>query len=197
MMRLQLKLLLVEMEKSCDVSFTTPTQLLNPSIVAVDPRKESTGSTSSLGQSIINWVNAQKEYSDSPIIHPMKLKLPFVAMPNFCNELPNCSGFMNTVMKLRHETWHHQLILVFEKKPSNFERSWATGNFFDYSVEEGRAPGVFQGIPQPVNSTASNTASSFQFSNQSPFGCPGTSPAPFAQGTGANFFSGRKRQLLK
>jgi hypothetical protein len=95
---------------------------------------------------------------------------------------------MNTVMKLRCETWHHQLILVFEKKPGNFERSWATGNFFDFSVEEGGAPGVFQGISQPVNSTASNTASSFQFSNQSPFGCPGTSPAPCAQGTGANFF---------
>jgi hypothetical protein len=48
--------------KSCDVSFTTPTQLLNPSIVAADPRKESTGSTSFLGQSIlINWVNAKKE----------------------------------------------------------------------------------------------------------------------------------------
>jgi hypothetical protein len=87
--------------------------------------------------------------------------------------------------------------LVFEKKPSNFERSWATGNFFDFSVEEGGAPGVFQGIPQPVNSTASNTASSVQFSNQSPFGCPGTLPAPFAQGTGANFFSCRKRQATE
>jgi hypothetical protein len=183
--------------KSCDVSFTTPTQLLNPSIAAVDPRKESTGSTSSLGQSIINWVNAQKQYSDSPIIHSMKLKLPFVAMPNFCDELPNCSGFMNAVMKLRRETWHCQLILVFEKYPDNFKRSWATGNFFDFNVEEGGAPGVFQGIPQPVNSTASNTTSSFQFSNQSPFACPGTSPAPFAQGTRADFYSGRKRRATE
>jgi hypothetical protein len=83
--------------------------------VAVDPRKESTGSTSSLGQSIINWVNAQKEYSDPPIIHSMRLKLLFVVMPNFCNELPNCSDFMNAVMKLRRETWHHQFTLVFEK----------------------------------------------------------------------------------
>jgi hypothetical protein len=46
-----------------------------------------------------------------------------------------------------------------------------------------------------VNSTASNTtASSFQFNNQSPFACPGTLPARFAQGTGVDFFSGRKRQ---
>jgi hypothetical protein len=114
---------------------------------------------------------------------------------NFCNELLNCSGSMNVAMKLRCETWHHQLILVFiEKQPDNFERSHATGNFFDFSVEERGVPGIFQGIPPPANNTTSNTTNSFQFRHQSPFSSSGTLPAPFVQGTGAVLFGGRKRQ---